>query len=163
MKFVRILFQTAVLLVIPVVCSQPSWADTGTTLLTAPLAPVVPAIKSHATHRLASTILAGVETGLMGDVVPLAALFLLGRAVWMLIPSRRMEAERAPAARSASRRPSWIESESMVGRTLAALVAFGRPIWLWIITPRAETEIVEQGPRVEVPPLRSIPERITIF
>jgi hypothetical protein len=99
----------------------------------------------------------------MGNVVPLAALFLLGRAIWMLMPFRRLEAKSNPAAHSASRRPSWIESESMVGRALASLLVFGRPVWLWIIRPRAETEVVDFGRRAEVPPLRSIPERITIF
>ena len=164
MKLIRILFQIAVLLVIPLVFSQSLWADTSDTLQKDTLfAQSAPSIKSHPAQRSASTILAGFETGFMDDVVPMVALFLFGRAVWMLIPFRRMEEASNPAPRPVSRRPSWIESESMAGRALASLVAFENPIWLWMIAPRTGAGIVEEKPHVDVPPLRSLPERITIF
>jgi hypothetical protein len=160
MKLMRILFQVALLLAIPIVVSQPLKADT--TLHTDPLVAQAPPA-THSTHRLARTIVAGFETGFMGDVVPLVALFLFGRAVWMLMPSKQMETESGSAPRFAWEKPVWIESQSMIGRGLASLSEFGRPAWRWMMTPQLETKVVWQKPHVDVPPLRSTPERITIF
>jgi hypothetical protein len=157
MKFIRILFQIAFLLIFLVVFSHPLWADTSGAFLQTdtPFGPSAPATRINPAHRAASTILAGLETGFMGNIVPLAALLLFGRAVWLLIPSRH---------RSAWRRLAGIESRLMGGKaSLAALLLFGRAIWLWIIAPRTETDVVEEKPPVEVPPLRPIPYRITIY
>ena len=194
MKFMRTLFQIALLLACPLIVSQPLRAASGDTFqgdtqlaafvpptqsdlslrspsamlaaiktlpTTALSAQSAPATKS--THRSASMMLAGLETGFMGNIVPLVALLLIGRAAWMLMPSRRMEAESVPAPRLAWEKPAWAESQSMAGRALASLREFGRPIWQWMMAPTTETRVVEEEPRVNVPPLRHLPERITIF
>jgi len=155
MKLIRILFQAAVFLVVSMIFSQLLLANTSNTLAAAPISPAASAVKSHLTHLAASAIISKLETGFMGNVVPLVALFLLGRGIWMLIPSRhRAEWSRQPA----------IQSGIMSAKSfLATARAFRRTVWLWIITPRAESEVDDNGPRVEIPPLRRIPERITIF
>ena len=155
MKCARILFQTALLFVVLAAFSQSLLANSITTLPAAPIAPATLAVNGHLPHRSAAAIIAGFETGFMGDIVPLVALFLLGRGIWMLIPSRhRAEWSRQPA----------IQSSIMgVKSSLATARAIRRTAWQWIITPQAERESDDNDPRVEIPTLRPTPERITIF
>jgi hypothetical protein len=91
----------------------------------------------------------------MCDVVPLIALILLGRAIWMLIPLQHRAAwSNHPAIQS-------VITNARAFPTRLRELAWSK--WVWLMSPRAEPQDVDNGPRVEVPPLRSVPERITIF
>lgn len=185
MKHICAPFQATVLLVILAVSSHPLWADPSDTLLSAsspfaqgapainsgpmlqtdsPLVQAAPATTSNATHRWAGRILAGVESGFMGGIVPLAALLLFARGIWLAIPRRRLETEGDATDRPASMILPGLKSGLLGGKVfLAALLVLGRAIWLWLTTPQIKTEIVEEEPPVDVPPLRPIPQRITVF
>ena len=115
MKLIRFLFQGVVLVTTVIVLSQPLRADAIAPIRSdLPLAQAIPIGKGIPGHHKLSMVLAMIESGFLGGVVPLTALLLAARAISLAIP------------------------------------------------PRPEEEEVEHQP-VEVPPLRQLPERITIF
>jgi len=158
MKFIRTLFQITAFLLI--VFFHPLRANTSDTLLKMDIrvAPSAAVTKSNPAHQSASRILAGLETGFMGDIVPLAALFLFGRAVWLVIPPLAAESNTAQRPDSGTLKTGLRDDKGSL-----ALPGFARTIWQALLSPRIEAEVAEEWPAVEVPPLRPTPGRITIF
>jgi len=91
MKFTRAFFPLALLLV---VFSHPLWADTSDTSLTdTSFVQAASANTSDAAYSSSGSILAGLESGFIGGIVPLVALLLLSLAVWLAVPVQRIERE----------------------------------------------------------------------
>jgi hypothetical protein len=131
MKFMRILFHSAILAATLVIFSNPLRSDTAD-LNTIQVPKDLQATHSdpdpEAAGSAASTppeqphsssrIIAELKTNVFGDVAILAALFLFGRAIWLLLMPMR---------------------------------------------PKVQTPLFVDDSPVEIPPLRPIPERITLF
>jgi len=118
MKLMRTLFQTALLATMLVVFSHPLRAE-GSDVPSTDSASVqtAPVSRAGPAHHLMASILSSVESGFMGDIVPIVAFLFFVRATVLAI---------SPA-------------------------------------PRFKAEPIETEPPVEIPPLRQLPQRITLF
>jgi hypothetical protein len=95
MKLMRTLFQTALLATMLVVFSHPLRADSSNLPSTdSASVPTAPVSKTGPAHHLMASILSSVESGFLGDIVPMVAFLFFVRAMMLAIsPAPRFKAE----------------------------------------------------------------------